>query len=88
MYSPYKPTISAGCRGLYLFFLDSIIWSLGICANQLTVQSRGQGGLGGVRSELLPDWFLGQTPVTAISPMCKKYKITAEDSHEQNQKQV
>lgn len=46
------------------------------------------GWIGGVRSELLPDWFLGQTPVTAISPMCKKYKITAEGSHEQNQKQV
>lgn len=46
------------------------------------------GWIGGVCSELLLDWFLGQTPVIAISPVCKKYKITAECSRGWYQKQV
>lgn len=65
-----------------------MIWNLGICAKQVTIQSSGQGGLGGVCSELLLDWFLGQTLVIAISPVCKKYKVTAEGSCGWYQKQV
>lgn len=87
-YSTYKPTISTGFSSLYLFFLGSMIWNLRICVKQVTIQSRGQGGLGNVCSELLLDWFLGQTPVIAISPVCKKYKITAEGSCGWYQKQV
>lgn len=41
-----------------------------------------------VRGEPHQAGLLGQVPVITINPMCQKYKITAERSHEQCQKHV
>ena len=88
-YSSYQPTVATGYSGLYLLFMGWMKWNLLVCANQQIVQSSCQGGVVEVLvSELLSDWLLGQTPVITVNPTCRKYKITAESSHERYQKHV